>query len=87
MYFQDYKSVLDNTEPHLLLDVRPLVEVDICHLPFSVSILSVIEAQPSVSPVILWRHMFIFHAASHFFVVVPDIVTRHSPLKFRGEEE
>ncbi|XP_045919232.1 adenylyltransferase and sulfurtransferase MOCS3 isoform X1 [Micropterus dolomieu] len=35
---QDYKSVLDNAEPHLLLDVRPLVEVDICHLPFSLNI-------------------------------------------------
>lgn len=30
---------MDNAEPHLLLDVRPLVEVDICHLPFSLSIL------------------------------------------------
>ncbi|XP_070835469.1 adenylyltransferase and sulfurtransferase MOCS3 isoform X2 [Chaetodon trifascialis] len=35
---QDYKSILDNAEPHLLLDVRPLVEVDICHLPFSLNI-------------------------------------------------
>ncbi|KAG8013582.1 Adenylyltransferase and sulfurtransferase MOCS3, partial [Nibea albiflora] len=32
---QDYKAVIDHAEPHLLLDVRPLVEVDICHLPFS----------------------------------------------------
>lgn len=39
MYFQDYKAVIDHAEPHLLLDVRPLVEVDICHLPFSLSIL------------------------------------------------
>nr|XP_020464219.1 adenylyltransferase and sulfurtransferase MOCS3 [Monopterus albus] len=35
---QDYKSVMDSTEPHLLLDVRPPVEVDICHLPCSVNI-------------------------------------------------
>ncbi|XP_028995627.1 adenylyltransferase and sulfurtransferase MOCS3 [Betta splendens] len=35
---QDYKSVIDNAEPHLLLDVRPLVEVDICRLPFSLNI-------------------------------------------------
>ncbi|XP_029900633.1 adenylyltransferase and sulfurtransferase MOCS3 [Myripristis murdjan] len=35
---QDYKSILDNGVSHLLLDVRPLVEVDICHLPFSVNI-------------------------------------------------
>ncbi|KAM3595420.1 uncharacterized protein V6R79_023269 [Siganus canaliculatus] len=35
---QDYKSVLDNADPHILLDVRPLVEVDICHLPFSLNI-------------------------------------------------
>lgn len=36
---KDYKTITDSTEPHLLLDVRPLVEVDICHLPFSLSIL------------------------------------------------
>lgn len=30
---------MDKAEPHLLLDVRPLVEVDICRLPFSLSIL------------------------------------------------
>ncbi|XP_077394929.1 adenylyltransferase and sulfurtransferase MOCS3 isoform X2 [Festucalex cinctus] len=35
---QDYKSIVDNAEPHLLLDVRPLVEVDICHLPSSLNI-------------------------------------------------
>ncbi|KAM8916875.1 adenylyltransferase and sulfurtransferase MOCS3 [Spinachia spinachia] len=35
---QDYKSIMDNAEPHLLLDVRPLVEVDICHLPLSLNI-------------------------------------------------
>lgn len=37
--FQDYKSIVDNAEPHLLLDVRPLVEVDICNLPSSLCIL------------------------------------------------
>lgn len=36
---QDYKTITDSAEPHLLLDVRPLVEVDICHLPCSLSIL------------------------------------------------
>ncbi|XP_026165478.1 adenylyltransferase and sulfurtransferase MOCS3 isoform X2 [Mastacembelus armatus] len=35
---QDYKAIIDNAEPHVLLDVRPLVEVDICHLPFSLNI-------------------------------------------------
>ncbi|KAI3367870.1 hypothetical protein L3Q82_026703 [Scortum barcoo] len=35
---QDYKSIIDNAELHLLLDVRPLVEVDICHLPHSLNI-------------------------------------------------
>lgn len=30
---------MDSEEPHLLLDVRPLVEVDICHLASSLSIL------------------------------------------------
>lgn len=36
---------MDKAEPHLLLDVRPLVEVDICHLPISLSILLVTETQ------------------------------------------
>ncbi|TMS21367.1 Adenylyltransferase and sulfurtransferase MOCS3 [Larimichthys crocea] len=45
---QDYKAVIDHAEPHLLLDVRPLVEVDICHLPFSLNIpLSSLEARKS----------------------------------------
>ncbi|XP_041810012.1 adenylyltransferase and sulfurtransferase MOCS3 [Chelmon rostratus] len=45
---QDYKSILDSAEPHLLLDVRPLVEVDICHLPFSLNIpLSSLEESKS----------------------------------------
>ncbi|KAL0969259.1 hypothetical protein UPYG_G00224650 [Umbra pygmaea] len=35
---QDYKSILDRSDFHLLLDVRPLVEVDICHLPSSLNI-------------------------------------------------
>uniref|UniRef100_A0A3P8QEF6 Rhodanese domain-containing protein n=1 Tax=Astatotilapia calliptera TaxID=8154 RepID=A0A3P8QEF6_ASTCA len=35
---QDYKSIMDSEEPHLLLDVRPLVEVDICHLASSLNI-------------------------------------------------
>ncbi|XP_071396416.1 adenylyltransferase and sulfurtransferase MOCS3 isoform X2 [Centroberyx affinis] len=45
---QDYKSILDNAISHLLLDVRPLVEVDICHLPSSVNIpLSSLEERKS----------------------------------------
>uniref|UniRef100_A0A671YA15 Adenylyltransferase and sulfurtransferase MOCS3 n=1 Tax=Sparus aurata TaxID=8175 RepID=A0A671YA15_SPAAU len=45
---QDYKSIIDNAEPHLLLDVRPLVEVDICRLPFSLNIpLSSLEERKS----------------------------------------
>ena len=52
MQFQDYKSIMDNAEPHLLVDVRPLVEVDICHLPSSLSILSVVNTlnKSSYSP-------------------------------------
>ncbi|KAI4804501.1 hypothetical protein KUCAC02_026127 [Chaenocephalus aceratus] len=45
---QDYKSIIDTAEPHLLLDVRPLVEVDICHLPTSLNIpLSSLEYRKS----------------------------------------
>ncbi|XP_053192106.1 adenylyltransferase and sulfurtransferase MOCS3 [Scomber japonicus] len=45
---QDYKSIMDKAEPHLLLDVRPLVEVDICHLPISLNIpLSSLEERKS----------------------------------------
>lgn len=45
---QDYKTIADSAEPHLLLDVRPLVEVDICHLPFSLNIpLSCLEERRS----------------------------------------
>ncbi|KAF7704415.1 hypothetical protein HF521_021487 [Silurus meridionalis] len=35
---QEYKSIVDCSTPHLLLDVRPEVEVDICHLPVSINI-------------------------------------------------
>ncbi|XP_072554853.1 adenylyltransferase and sulfurtransferase MOCS3 isoform X1 [Paramormyrops kingsleyae] len=35
---QEYKEIVDSGRPHLLLDVRPLVEVNICHLPFSLNI-------------------------------------------------
>uniref|UniRef100_A0A8C3W1P1 Adenylyltransferase and sulfurtransferase MOCS3 n=1 Tax=Catagonus wagneri TaxID=51154 RepID=A0A8C3W1P1_9CETA len=34
----DYKQILDSGSPHLLLDVRPQVEVDICHLPHALHI-------------------------------------------------
>ncbi|XP_072221765.1 adenylyltransferase and sulfurtransferase MOCS3 [Leuresthes tenuis] len=45
---QDYKSIVDSAGPHILLDVRPLVEVDICHLPFSLNIpLSSLEEKKS----------------------------------------
>ncbi|KAM7403872.1 hypothetical protein PAMA_004343 [Pampus argenteus] len=45
---QDYKSIMDKAEPHLLLDVRPLVEVDMCHLPISLNIpLSSLEERKS----------------------------------------
>ncbi|XP_048046508.1 adenylyltransferase and sulfurtransferase MOCS3 isoform X2 [Megalobrama amblycephala] len=37
---QEYRAILDSSTPHLLLDVRPKVEVDICHLSTSISILS-----------------------------------------------
>ncbi|XP_069053064.1 adenylyltransferase and sulfurtransferase MOCS3 [Lepisosteus oculatus] len=35
---QEYKEILEEHVPHLLLDVRPPVEVDICHLPVSINI-------------------------------------------------
>ncbi|KAM5194653.1 adenylyltransferase and sulfurtransferase MOCS3 [Mantella aurantiaca] len=38
MTVQEYKQLLDDDVPHLLIDVRPQVEVDICHLPRSVHI-------------------------------------------------
>ncbi|KAM4541452.1 adenylyltransferase and sulfurtransferase MOCS3 [Fundulus diaphanus] len=45
---QEYKSIVDNSGLHILLDVRPLVEVDICHLPFSLNIpLSSLEQRRS----------------------------------------
>lgn len=40
LFLQEYKSIVDSSDPHILLDVRPRVEVDICHLPYSLSILS-----------------------------------------------
>ncbi|XP_010877497.2 adenylyltransferase and sulfurtransferase MOCS3 [Esox lucius] len=45
---QEYKSIADTMAAHLLLDVRPLVEVDICHLPTSLNIpLSSLENRKS----------------------------------------
>ncbi|KAM8833123.1 adenylyltransferase and sulfurtransferase MOCS3 [Synchiropus picturatus] len=45
---QEYKSILDKEEPHILLDVRPPMEVDICHLPISLNIpLSSLEDRKS----------------------------------------
>uniref|UniRef100_A0A8C7JGY2 Molybdenum cofactor synthesis 3 n=1 Tax=Oncorhynchus kisutch TaxID=8019 RepID=A0A8C7JGY2_ONCKI len=35
---KEYNAIVDNTAVHLLLNVRPLVEVDICYLPTSLSI-------------------------------------------------
>ncbi|XP_066536978.1 adenylyltransferase and sulfurtransferase MOCS3 isoform X2 [Hoplias malabaricus] len=35
---QEYKSIVDSATPHLLLDVRPKVEVDICCLTTSINI-------------------------------------------------
>lgn len=94
MSFQDYKSVMDNAEPHLLLDVRPLVEVEICHLPFSLSILSVMEMQNAFCLGVINRflsvHVCPFISFLHtlfFFCYSPDIAARHSSLKFRGKEE
>lgn len=45
MTVQEYKQLLDDDVPHLLIDVRPQAEVDICQLPHSVHIpLSQLEA-------------------------------------------
>ncbi|KAM4772508.1 adenylyltransferase and sulfurtransferase MOCS3 [Rhinophrynus dorsalis] len=35
---QDYKKILDDKVPHILIDVRPQAEYDICQLPHSVHI-------------------------------------------------
>ncbi|XP_069494554.1 adenylyltransferase and sulfurtransferase MOCS3 [Ambystoma mexicanum] len=35
---QEYKNILEDQVPHVLIDVRPQVEVDICHLPQSLNI-------------------------------------------------
>lgn len=35
---QEYKKIMEDQVAHLLLDVRPQTEVDICHLPHSVHI-------------------------------------------------
>uniref|UniRef100_A0A8C7TIM7 Molybdenum cofactor synthesis 3 n=1 Tax=Oncorhynchus mykiss TaxID=8022 RepID=A0A8C7TIM7_ONCMY len=44
----EYKAIVDNTAVHLLLNVRPLVEVDICYLPTSLNIpLSCLEKSNS----------------------------------------
>lgn len=45
---EEYKSLLDTADPHILLDVRPKVEVDICHLSSSLNIpLSSLEERKS----------------------------------------
>ena len=36
---QEYKEVVDKGDPHILLDVRQPVELEICSLPNSLSIL------------------------------------------------
>nr|XP_057946037.1 adenylyltransferase and sulfurtransferase MOCS3 isoform X2 [Doryrhamphus excisus] len=55
---QDYKYIVDNSEPHLLLDVRPFVEVDICRLPGSLNIpLSSLEERRSEHIQLLQEHI------------------------------
>ncbi|XP_061751541.1 adenylyltransferase and sulfurtransferase MOCS3 isoform X4 [Nerophis ophidion] len=55
---QDYKSIVDKAEPHLLLDVRPLVEVEICHLPSSLNIpLASLEERKSEHIQLLQEHI------------------------------
>lgn len=66
---------MDNAEPHLLLDVRPLVEVDICRLPLSLSILF---GDRSTTPISYFQSRWDYS---------PYIVARHSPGRLRGEEE
>lgn len=60
---QDYKTITDSAEPHLLLDVRPLVEVDICHLPFSISILCLRQ----------WNLIFDYPCVLGVLILFPDI--------------
>lgn len=75
---------MDNGEPHLLLDVRPLVEVDICHLPFSLSILLSDAGTESAS---LYDSELSLHVHPRLSDCSPYIDARHSPLKFRGEKD
>lgn len=65
--WQEYKSILDKAEPHLLLDVRPLVEVDICRLPFSLSILD------RISYFFLRVSSSLNKFAVIFLILLPDI--------------
>lgn len=70
--------MLDKAEPHLLLDVRPLVEVDICSLPFSLSILLEMTVQKhcvllSVFPVARISCCLCFLLPVFLMLLLPDI--------------
>lgn len=65
--------MLDNAEPHLLLDVRPLVEVDICHLPFSLSILFVMQAFQSSYLICDCLYITIHDCVIVVLILLPDI--------------
>ncbi|XP_069787075.1 adenylyltransferase and sulfurtransferase MOCS3 [Narcine bancroftii] len=53
---QEYKKFLDEDIPHVLVDVRQQVEVDICHLPNSIYIpLTDLEEKNVESTKLLWN--------------------------------
>lgn len=69
---------MDKAEPHLLLDVRPLVEVDICHLPTSLSILLVTETQNQSLTVITLNLLIMFVCSPYLCDYSPYIVAQTS---------
>ena len=40
MLLQEYQVITDSNDAHMLVDVRPSIEYEICSLPNSVSILN-----------------------------------------------
>lgn len=38
MFLKEYNEIIEKGKPHLLVDVRPKIQYDICHLPNSLHI-------------------------------------------------
>ena len=48
-YLQEYNECIENGIPHILLDVRPEVQFDICRLPNTVSKYDLLQYSPDNS--------------------------------------